>query len=128
MIDTAKQQQRFIDALVSADGNVSAACKRVGIARATFYNWRDTNTEFAERVDDVREKILDELEQSLRDIARDRTDADSFKALRLILEARGRGRGYGVRAADVTTGGQALPPCKIVWIESGEQIPDDYDY
>jgi len=122
------RMQRFLAALVDCDGIIAHACKRVGISRNTFYYWRDSDDDFRRAYNDANEDILDDLEAELRSIAHDEANPDRFKALCKILEAKARDRGYGAHAVDVTTGGQPLPPCKIVWIDTPEQIPAGYDY
>jgi len=120
--------KRFLDEYKRTGGDTSAACRNAGINRDTFYDWRDHRPEFARLVANANEDIKDADEAALLGIARDKKDPDRYKALSKRLDARAKDRGYGVSRADLTTGGEKLPPCKIVWIENAKEIPDGYEY
>lgn len=55
----AKDKEDFLLALNKNSGIVSAACRSVGISRATFYEWYNEDAEFAEKADDVKETQKD---------------------------------------------------------------------
>jgi len=54
----------FCDAL-GVTGNVSRACQTIGITRATAYNWRDADPEFAQRWDDAVEAGTDTIVEEI---------------------------------------------------------------
>lgn len=50
----ASQKEKILEYL-SDSGNVSFACKRVGIARKTFYRWKDEDFDFYEEAESAIE-------------------------------------------------------------------------
>ncbi|MDR2892272.1 MAG: hypothetical protein LBV80_04205 [Deltaproteobacteria bacterium] len=92
-------------------GIVTLICSRLGISRATFYNYKARRPAIAEAYADEQEAALDLAEQSLLRLLR----AGDFKAIRFYLKCRGRGRGYvekqesGADAADT-----GCPPVLLV--------------
>lgn len=52
---TEDRKRRFIDELSKAFGNVSEACRAVGMSRKNYYKWRSTDAEFAANCDIVRQ-------------------------------------------------------------------------
>ena len=61
-------QDEFISQLAET-GNVSLACKSLGISRMTPYGWRDTRPGFAERWDAAIEVSRDHLRQRVLETA-----------------------------------------------------------
>jgi hypothetical protein len=56
----------MVDALEKSLGVVTSACKSVGIARQTFYDWYDENDEqFQKEVDSIQDIALDFAESKL---------------------------------------------------------------
>lgn len=79
-------------ALLDGNGaNVSAACEAVQISRQTFYTWAREDESFAAAIHAVREKVLDNIETALYKEA----ISGNITAAALILNARGKSRGYG---------------------------------
>jgi len=126
-----EQKQAFVESLRTHDGNVTAACRAVRISRQTFYNWRKTDPTFDYETKNIREECLDQAEAELREISRDPSNPDRFKALRLYLEARGKMRGYGtseIPAEDKDDDENKKNVIVTVQIaEKPEDIPDDYE-
>tara|TARA_R110000744_G_scaffold134922_1_gene244220 strand:+ start:14641 stop:14988 length:348 start_codon:yes stop_codon:yes gene_type:complete len=48
------KREAIIQALEKSLGVVTPACKKVGISRQTFYNWYETDKEFKDKVDDLK--------------------------------------------------------------------------
>lgn len=71
-------------------GNVSNACKSVGIARETFYRWLKEDPEFKEKADEVDEANLDFAETVLLKNIRDGKET----SLIFFLKTKGKHRGY----------------------------------
>ena len=46
-------------------GNISVSCKHMSIARQTFYNWKKADEDFAEKVDDIEQGLMDFAETQL---------------------------------------------------------------
>lgn len=55
--------------IVAETGNMSEACRRLGIARSAPYRWRDTRPGFAEQWDAALEISRDELRQRVLETA-----------------------------------------------------------
>lgn len=71
----AKYSKKLVDAilsLVESDMSVVDICSRVGIARKTFYEWMSSKSEFAQAVDDARERAYDELIMLARQALREK--------------------------------------------------------
>jgi len=98
--DTLKKAT--IESLEKSLGVVTTACKQVGIARSTFYEWmKDPN--FKKQVDDVQNIALDFAESQLHKQIQDgNTSATIF-----YLKTKGKGRGYVERQE--ITGAEGLP-------------------
>ena len=71
--------------------NRTAACEAIGIARSTLWRWIKRDTEFAELVREVEESMLDTAESELMKLVR----SGDFKAVKFLLQTKGRSRGYG---------------------------------
>lgn len=66
-------QKRFL-ATYRNCANIRASCDAVGIARNTFYKWRDEEPEFAAQLDDLGEDATESLEQIGWERAKDSSD------------------------------------------------------
>ncbi len=93
-----ERQKRFLEALKSAQGNISMAAQLASIDRDNHWRWM-ANKEYAERFG----KVKRESKQARVDMALARvvelvakTDhKDSFAAAKLVLENEGQDYGYG---------------------------------
>lgn len=105
-MDIAKQS--FVEALMRTFGNISQACKMVGISRRTFYNWRDSDPEFKNLIesDEFIQERKDYLEELLYDRAK-KSDA----VLIFLAKTQLRDRGY------IETSNIDLKTIPINWIE-----------
>ena len=61
--DTHKKA--LLEALNKSMGNVTLACKNVGIARSTYYDWIEADSEFNKQVKEISEVQLDFVESKL---------------------------------------------------------------
>ena len=59
------KKEKLTEALISNMGNISKACKSVGISRVTYYNWLNADSEFEESVSHINEYVMDEVENHL---------------------------------------------------------------
>lgn len=83
-------KKRLIEALETSLGVVTTACKKVGIARNTFYEYCKADPEFKQAVDDIENIALDFAESQLhKQIADGNTTATIF-----YLKTKGKKRGY----------------------------------
>lgn len=86
----ATRKKDMVEALKSALGIVSIACKTVGMDRATHYRWLKDDPNYAEAVADVSEIALDFAESSLHKQIK---DGDTTATI-FYLKTKGKKRGY----------------------------------
>lgn len=90
---TKQLREAFIEALKKSGGIVSPACQAIGIARSTYYEWRQADPDFAKACDETLELALDLAESALlRNI-----QAGDTKAIKFYLMCKGKSRGYDPR-------------------------------
>lgn len=94
-MDTDKK--RVLEELEKAHGVVSVACHNSGISRSTFYNWKNTDSEFAEGIIEANEAAIDHVESKLFG----RVDSNDTTAIIFFLKTRAKERGY-VERQEVT--------------------------
>jgi hypothetical protein len=83
-------KNRMVDALEKSLGVVTSACKSVGIARQTFYDWYKNDEQFQKEVDSIQDIALDFAESKLhKQIDKGDTTATIF-----YLKTKGKKRGY----------------------------------
>ena len=83
------KQIAMIEELKTNYHNISRACEKVGISRATHYEWINTIGQYKEDSDDIQDGLLDRAEEILMD----RLDG-SDAALIFFLKTKGKKRGY----------------------------------
>ena len=71
-------------------GNISAACSALNITRQTFFNYRNSSKELADRLDNVTESLIDFAESKLTEQIND----GNLTAIIFYLKTKGRNRGY----------------------------------
>lgn len=83
-------KKQLIEALERSLGIVTTACKIVGCARSTFYDYYRNDSEFREQVDELENVALDFAESQLhKQIKNENTTATIF-----YLKTKGKHRGY----------------------------------
>jgi hypothetical protein len=112
-------KKALLEALEKSLGVVTTACKLVGIARSTFYEYVKDDPEFAEAVKDINEVTIDFAESQLHKQIKDgNTTATIF-----YLKTKGKKRGY-VEKTEIdfsTDNNEEIPIIK--WVKS----EDDQD-
>ena len=84
------KKQAMIEALTDSLGVVTIACKKVGIARNTHYEWYKEDENYRNAVDDLADVALDFAESMLhKQIQEKDTTATIF-----YLKTKGKKRGY----------------------------------
>lgn len=63
--DTIAAKQRLIEAVAEVY-KIEDACRVAGVAKGTFYYWRDHDPKFAAAVEKARDQVLYSLEEELR--------------------------------------------------------------
>lgn len=92
------KKEALIKALEKSLGVVTTACKQVGISRTTYYEWINTDEEFAKNVSEIQNIALDFAESQLhKQIGEGSTTATIF-----YLKTKGKSRGYIERQEIVT--------------------------
>ena len=87
----SKKQKAFIDVFSGpAMCNISATCDKVGIARRTFYYWKERNQRFREAIEDAEEMSIDFAESKLRQAV----IGGDMTAIIFFLKTKGKKRGY----------------------------------
>lgn len=80
----------MIEALEKSLGIVTTACKSVGIARSTHYEWLGSDPEYKAAVEGVADIALDFAESQLhKQIEKGEVSSTIF-----YLKTKGKGRGY----------------------------------
>lgn len=88
MKDDRKEQ--FLERLKEAGGIIYVACHNANINRSTFYRWRDTDPDFAEKVEEVMEAQVDFVESKLMELI----NAHDTAATIFYLKTKGKKRGW----------------------------------
>lgn len=101
---TQKLKEATLEALEKSLGVVTTACKKVNVARSTFYKWLTEDKEFEAAVNDMDNIALDFAESSLhRQIQSGIPSSTIF-----YLKTRGKKRGYIERTEVTGADGESL--------------------
>jgi len=84
-----KKQKLFIEHFKKS-GNVSKTCEAIGIGRTTFYNWYKLREDFAQEIDNIKEAVIDSVEDKLFE----KIQAGDVTAIISFLKTRAKHRGY----------------------------------
>lgn len=96
--------------------NVSATCTALGIDRATFYKWKNDDSELNAMLNDESESIIDFTESKLIEKIND----GDLTAIIFMLKTRGKSRGYIERVENNIS----VTPFEDLMMS----LPDDDDY
>ena len=96
----------LIDKIREARGNISAMARAYGVSRKSVYNWIDSYETAKQELADQRELVVDVAESVLfRKVVDGELNA-VFYTLNNMAEARGRG--WGKKEMDITSGGEKI--------------------
>lgn len=84
------QKEAFLKALEKSLGNITMACREIGIERKTFYNWKDSDPAFRERYEEMAEVVTDFVESKFMQLI----NALDTTAVIFYLKTKGASRGY----------------------------------
>lgn len=123
-MDTAKNKGRFLEVLADVGGNISAACRHFkkqnikGFHPSTIQKWRRLDSDFEKKLQTYyNDKInadVDEVEWALITLSKGKAKFDrkgefkdwdiepDVRAIKLLLEAKAKRRGYGNTESTVT--------------------------
>lgn len=88
--NTDIQKKAMVDALEKSLGIVTTACKQVGIARSTHYEWMESDPEYKKAVDGIADIALDFAESKLHKSIESGSDTATI----FYLKTKGKKRGY----------------------------------
>lgn len=86
----SKQKAQDLQTLIAGGSTIKDACGKIGIDRTTFYLWKELHPEWAANVQQVRETLLDDVEDAIFTKAK----AGDVTACIFILKTQGRKRGW----------------------------------
>ena len=86
-------ENKVIETLTAAHGNVSLAAQKLGVNRRTIHRWMEKSPKLRALRDGLREKIVDKAEENVF-AALDRGD---LRVSMFILRTLGKNRGYTER-------------------------------
>lgn len=93
------KKRQFIEALTKALGIVTTASKISGISRQSHYRWLADDSDYATKVSDIDNMVLDFGESSLHSLVGEHNVAATI----FLLKTKGKGRGY-VERSDINIG------------------------
>lgn len=98
------KKDAFLEVLEKHLGIISQATKKMDIDRTTPYKWMRDDPEFAEKVQEIQNLVLDFTESKLYELIRDGNPT----AIIFMLKTKGKDRGYIERREITGMNGQAL--------------------
>jgi len=114
MNKTEHTKKALLEALEKSLGVVTTACKKVGVGRTTYYEWYNTDKEFKESVDDLKNVALDFAESQLHKQIQDNSTAATI----FFLKTQGKKRGYiEKQEIDLTSGNEQINKIEIEIVE-----------
>ena len=90
MTKTDIHKKAMLDALEKSLGVVTSACKNVGIARQTHYEWMKEDADYKAAVDELSDVAIDFAESQLHKQIREGNSTATI----FFLKTKGKKRGY----------------------------------
>jgi hypothetical protein len=90
MTKTDIHKKAMLDALEKSLGVVTSACKSVGIARQTHYEWMKEDADYKAEVDELSDVAIDFAESQLHKQIREGNSTATI----FFLKTKGKKRGY----------------------------------
>ena len=87
-----RTKREVVESIEGTFGVVSVASKRLGVTRATFYNYIE-RYKLSDMLREERDKLVDMAEAKIAKLV---SDGD-FRAVQMVLERMGRDRGWGIQ-------------------------------
>lgn len=119
-----KKKAKMLEALPKAMGIVTQACKMVGIARQTHYNWLQNDPQYKADIEalSLDDLVLDFVESSLYTAIK----KGNVTAIIYYLNHKGAKRGY-FKDGD-QQGPKELPPIEIQIVDAPRAEAEIIDY
>lgn len=124
-VDTKKA---ILKALEAKHGIVTEACRSIGLSRATYYDWINTDPEFKKSVEEITETAIDYVEGKLFEKisgvvmagadGESYTQAPSDTAIIFFLKTKAKKRGYIEKSEIGFTDGEGkdAPPVQVIQV------------
>lgn len=90
MKNSREKKEALVKALRKSMGNITLACRAVGISRPTFYRWLEKDHKLKEECVNIEEEAIDFVENKLFG----RINANDTTAIIFYLKTKGKKRGY----------------------------------
>jgi hypothetical protein len=97
-------KKNFPETLEKCMGNVTLACRNVGISRDTFYKWYKEDEAFKAKCSAIKETVIDFVESKLIE----RINEKDTTSIIFYLKTQGKGRGYVERIETTGKDGGAI--------------------
>jgi len=98
------KKEAFLEVLEKHLGIISQATKKLNMDRTTPYKWMRDDPEFADKVQEIQNIVLDFTESKLYELIRDGNPT----AIIFMLKTKGKDRGYTERKEITGMNGKAL--------------------
>lgn len=85
-----EKKAKFLEQLPKCKGIQTLACRRAGLGRTMLYEYKQSDAEFASKVQEIKEGFTDWVESKLIQLI----EMDDRAAIFFYLKANGRNRGY----------------------------------
>jgi hypothetical protein len=109
MTKTDTHKKAMLNALEKSLGVVTAACKSVGIARQTHYEWMQEDDEYKKAVEELGDVAIDFAESQLHKQIKDGNSTATI----FYLKTKGKKRGY-IERQEVHKVGEKVFQIKIL--------------
>lgn len=130
--------EQFKTAVEACRGTIGKVAETLGVNRTTIYKWCNDDEKYAQVIEDVRGKALDEYLKSARILALGIPKLDDKKnvigwkerpdgqMLRYLIGIYGRNEGFG-ESIDITSKGESIKtdPVVIEVIDSRDKVQTD---
>jgi hypothetical protein len=110
-----EKKDRLLVALEGAMGIVSLACEKARVSRSTYYDYYNSDSEFAKRVDELSDIALDFTESQLLKLI----EKGNPQAIMFYLKTKGKKRGYSERV-EIESGGVKPSPV-IIYLPNNQR-------
>lgn len=87
---TAKDQEKFLEALSRSANNISVAVKQTGISRQTHLNWVENFEDYKNRYEEISETVIDWVEGKMMSLIK----KEDKTMIIFYLKTRAKHRGY----------------------------------
>ena len=114
------KKDSFLENFKKSFGMISVTCDATGISRQTYYNWKDTDPEFAQGIEEIEERNLDFAEMKLMSAIREGKTAE----LLFFLKTKGKRRGYIEGTQLLGSDGNAITAFTVEVIARHENTED----